>query len=29
VKPFRALHQMVILLTITSENVPYYCKNCD
>ena len=26
---FHALHETVILLTITSENVPYYCKSDD
>ena len=25
VKRFHALHKTVILLTVTSENVPYYC----
>ena len=27
VKRFHALHKTVILLTVTSENVPYYCKD--
>jgi KUP system potassium uptake protein len=29
VKRFHALHKTVILLTVTSENVPYYCKGKD
>ena len=27
VTPFQTLHERVILLTITSENVPYFCKD--